>query len=269
MSIQQRHSAFLPVLVVLGLVCVLFVSQCFYIVRPGHVAIHLRLGNIVGVSSESGLAFKLPLVDSVEIFDMRVQREEVETKSLSKDLQSVSMGIVINYRLGDVLELYRTIGRDFVSIIINPFVQESMKAVVAKFDAESLIQKRHEAKDLVISDLGTRLAAKNIQLVDFNFTHLDFSPEFIHSVEAKQIAEQDAKRAENVTKQVREEALQTRARAEAEAFSLQVKRQSVTPELIRLKEVETRLKAIEKWDGQLPRMTGSTIPFISTEKGLL
>lgn len=134
---------------------------------------------------------------------------------------------------------------------------------------------------MVVSELVQRLGSKQITVVDFNFTHLDFSPEFIHAVEAKQIAEQDAKRAENMTKQVREEALQTRARGEAEAFSLKVKRESITPELTKLKEVEVKfkevevklkqveaqVKAIEKWDGRLPQVTSGVLPFLPVLNG--
>jgi len=231
-------------------------------VEPGKATIHLRLGTIIKTNTSAGLYFKIPLVDSITTFDLRIQMATIETNALSKDLQGVSVGMVVNYRIQDAAALYQNIGTEFEKIIINPFVQESVKAVVAKFDAESLIQKRHEAKERVIDELTTRLSSKHIQLVDFNFTHLDFSEDFIKAVESKQIAEQDAKRAENQTKQVREEATQARARAEAEAFALKVKRESLTPELIKLKEVEAQIKAIEKWDGHLPQITGSTIPLM-------
>lgn len=258
------------VLIIFCVIAAVFLINSFYIVKPGFATVHLRLGAVIATDTQEGVYFKIPLVDSITTFDMRIQRAEIETKALSKDLQTVSVGMVVNYRIENAASVFRNIGKNFEKIIIDPFVQESVKAIVAKFDAESLIQKRHEAKDLVVNELIQRLSTKHIQLVDFNFTHLDFSPEFIHAVEAKQIAEQDAKRAENMTKQVREEALQTRARAEAEAFSLKVKRESITPELTKLKEVEVKLKsvevqakAIEKWDGHLPNVMSGAVPLLS------
>ena len=85
----------------------------------------------------------------------------------------------------------------------------------------------------------------------------------MHAVESKQIAEQSAKQAENLTKKVLEEVVQSKARAEAEAYALQVKRQAVTKELIELQKVEIQLKAIEKWDGRLPRVSGGNTPFLN------
>jgi prohibitin 2 len=269
---MHKHSGFafinlLPFIIISIVLAALLLLQSFYIVEPGFSAVHLRLGRIIKTQTLEGFYVKMPFIDSITRFDMRIQRAEIETKALSKDLQTVSVGMVVNYRIEGAAGIFKNIGRDFEKIIIDPFVQESVKAIVAKFDAESLIQKRHEAKDMVVSELIQRLGSKQITLVDFNFTHLDFSPEFIHAVEAKQIAEQDAKRAENMTKQVREEALQIRARAEAEAFSLKVKRESITPELTKLKMVEAQVKAIEKWDGHLPQVTSGAVPFLPMTQG--
>ncbi|MCL4380069.1 prohibitin family protein, partial [Candidatus Dependentiae bacterium] len=179
-------------------------------------------------------------------------------------LLHVSVGVVINYKVSDPFKLYQDIGSAFLDVIIDPFTQESVKVVVANFTAEDIIQRRQEAKQRVIDELRMRLEKRHIQLVDFNFTHLDFSADFIHAVEEKQIAEQLAKTARNLTEKVKEEALQTMKRAEAEAFALKVKKDAATSsELIQLIKVEAQLKAIEKWDGVLPKMTGNQIPFIN------
>src|SRR5204863_6775304 len=113
--------------------------------------------------------------------------------AMSRDLQSVQIGMVINYRVQDALKIYQNVGTKFKKIIIEPSAHESVKAVVAKFTAEDLIQFRHDAKDKVVAELRQRLGLQYIMLVDFNFIHLDFSKDFIHAVEEKQIAEQSAK----------------------------------------------------------------------------
>lgn len=259
---SRRLSTLAPLFLTLIVIGIFVAASSYYIVKPGFAAIQQRLGTIKKTTKDSGLYFKMPFIDTVAIFDLRIQKALIETTALSKDLQSVKVEMAINYRIQDAQLLFQNIGTSFEKIIIDPFVQESVKAVVAKFDAESLIQQRHQVKELVINELTERLSSKHILLVDFNFTHLDFSDEFIKAVESKQIAEQDAKRAENMTKQVREESLQARTRAEAEAFALKVKRESLTNELIQLKKVEAEIKAIEKWDGHLPHYTGSSIPLM-------
>lgn len=235
----------------------------FYTVDPGHTAIQLRLGKVMGIQNVSGFYFKAPLIDTIVTINTQINKAAIETTGMSRDLQTVSVGMVINYRISDVLKLYQEIGTNFEKVIIDPFTQESVKAVIAKFTAEDLIQSRHEAKEKVIQELQDRLAPRYLQLVDFNFIHLDFSPDFIKAVEDKQIAEQSAKTSKNLTAKVQEEALQSRTRAEAEAFALRVKKEAVTKELIALQQVEIQLKAIEKWNGVLPRVNGGTLPFLS------
>lgn len=253
---------FIALFIASVVLAILVAPFAFYIVEPGFTAIHLRLGKINTIAQEPGYYIQIPGLDSVTFFDTRIQKAEIETSAMSKDLQTVDIGMVVNYRIDNALKIYQEIGSNFEKIIIDPFVQESVKAVVAKFTAEDLIQKRHEAKDRVIEELAERLASKYIALVDFNFTHLDFSPDFIHAVEEKQIAEQQAKRAHNLTEKVREEANQMRMRAEAEAYALKVKREAVTEELIRLQEIEAQLKAIERWNGVLPQVTGQNVPMV-------
>jgi regulator of protease activity HflC (stomatin/prohibitin superfamily) len=267
MALMRAHmkklNLFAPTALISLALVFLIIAKSFYTVQPGFAALQLRFGRIVSAITQAGFYFKLPSIDHIIPIDMRIAKAEIETTALSRDLQSVSLGMAVNYRIIDPLKLYQEIGTTFGEVIIDPFTQESVKAVVAKFTAEDLIQSRHEAKEKVINELRARLETRYILLVDFNFTHVDFSHEFIKAVEDKQIAEQSAKTAKNLTEKVKEEALQTKTRAEAEAFALQVKKAEVTPELIALKQVETQLKAIEKWDGVLPRVTSSSIPFLS------
>lgn len=247
----------------LVLLALVFYSLPYYVLAPGFTALHMRLGAFKTAQTEAGAYFKLPLVDSVIYIDNRILKSVIETNALSKDLQTISIGVAINYRISDAIQLYKSVGTDFEKVIINPFAQESVKAVCAKFTAEDLIQYRHEAKEKVVNELKERLAPLNITLIDFNFIHSDFSREFIHAVEEKQIAIQSAITAKNLTEKVKEEVLQTRSRAEAEAYALKIKKESVTPDLIELKKIEAQLKAIEKWDGRLPQVSGDSTPFIN------
>lgn|SRR5690606_30840728 len=258
MNIQQVGIGFL---VMAGLVLGI-ATESFFSVNPGFAAIQLRMGQIVRTVEISGMYLKIPFIDSVVFIDKRINKTGIETPAMSRDLQSVQIGMVINYRVKDALKMYQDVGVNFEKIIIEPFAHESVKAVVAKFTAEDLIQYRHDAKDKVVSELRDRLNLQHIMLVDFNFIHLDFSKDFIHAVEEKQIAEQSAKTAKNLTEKIKEEAVQIRARAEAEAYALQIKKESVSDGLIKLKQVEAQMRAIEKWDGVLPRMTGQAVPMI-------
>jgi prohibitin 2 len=241
---------------ILGLVLVITLFNCYYVVNPGYTALHLRMGRIIEARINSGMYFCIPFIDDIIYINNRICKAEISTTALSKDLQSVSADVAINYRINDAIKLYKTVGTNFEAVILDPFSQESIKAIVARFTAEDLIRIRHTAKEEVFNELKDRLDPVYIELVDFNFVHLDFTPQFIHAVEEKQIAEQTAKTAHNLSEAVKEEALQTKTRAEAEAYALNIKKSCTSPEIIELKK-------IEKWDGKLPQYYGSTMPMMS------
>lgn len=231
-------------------------SSPFYILNPGEVGIHLRLGKVVSEDTISGLYFKVPLIDTVSKINVQIQKCNIETESLSKDLQSVSIGVALNYKIEDAISLFREVGTNFEQVIINPLAQESIKAIVARYTAEELIQERHKAKDQVLQDIKDRLVHRYIKLIDFNFIHIDFHKEFMKAVEDKQIAQQAAMTEKNLTEKVKQKIIQQKSLADAEAYSLEVVKQSITPELIELKK-------IEKWNGVLPTYMGQATPLIS------
>jgi regulator of protease activity HflC (stomatin/prohibitin superfamily) len=256
---ELNRDEFHGALIFFGIVSAILAAiiySCYFIVDPGYTALHLRMGKIVKDHTECGMYFKMPLVDSVIYINNRICKAEISTTALSKDLQTVSADVAINYRINNAIKLYKTVGTDFEKVILNPYSQESIKAIIARYTAEDLIRIRNEAKDEVFHELKDRLDPVFIELVDFNFVHLDFTPQFIHAVEEKQIAEQTAKTSHNLTEKVKEEAIQTRTKADAEAYALNIKKNCTTPEIIALKK-------IEKWNGKLPKVYGSSLPMLS------
>jgi len=242
-------------IMVLVLILLVFFKS-YFVVDPGYTAMHLRMGAFVRACPESGLYFKIPLVDNVIYINNRICKKIISTSALSKDLQTVTTEVAINYRIRDAIALYKSVGTNFEAIILDPYSQESIKAVEARYTAEDLITMRDKAREQVFTELRNRLDPIFISLIDFNFVHLDFTSGFIHAVEEKQIAEQLAKTAHNNTERTKELALQTKIEADAEAYSLNVKKTCTTPEIIALKK-------IEKWDGRLPNVYGSSLPMLS------
>ena len=71
-----------------------------------------------------------------------------------------------------------------------------------------------------------------------------------------------ASREKQDRERIKIEAEQKITQAKAEAESLRLQKENVTPYLIKLRQIEANIKAIEKWNGQLPRFSGGAIPFI-------
>ena len=130
----------IPAVIFLAAVCAL---GSYFTVSAGNVAVKLRFGKIVGAYSE-GLHFKLPLVDSIEKFSVRIRKDSFNTEAFSKDLQTVGLTLAINHRiLPDTIEsIYRNLGPEYTTTVLKPMVEEWTKAVIAKYSADSLISNR-------------------------------------------------------------------------------------------------------------------------------
>jgi regulator of protease activity HflC (stomatin/prohibitin superfamily) len=257
--------AFLIFGLILGLV-VIFGS--FFIIDAGERGILVTLGKPSDVVYNSGVHFKMPIIQSVIKFDVKTQKYEADASAASKDLQTVSTKMAINYHIAPdtIVTLYKEIGLDYSSRIIQPMEQEVVKASTARFTAEELITKREEVRESIKETLKERLAPKGIIVEEVSIVNFDFSKSFNDAIESKVTAEQQALAAKNKLEQVKYEAEQKIASAQAEATALQVQKAQVTPELIQLRQIEVQKIAVEKWDGKLPSVTGGAMPFIDIKQ---
>lgn len=250
-------SAGLLFLLVVGLA---FLS--FQTVRAGErgVVFNTLAGGVQNRVLKEGLKFKIPFVEDIIPIDIKVQKSETDAQAASKDLQIVRSRIALNYHVDPdkVNVVYQDIGTEFKSRIIDPQVQEAVKAVSAQYTAEELITKRPQVRDDIKEMLSQRLREFNIILDEFNIIDFAFSDEFNKAIEAKQTAEQNALKAKRDLERIKIEAEQkvTQAKAEAEAQRLQ--RATISPIIL-------QLRAIEKWNGILPQVTGGAMPFIDAK----
>jgi len=131
----------------------------------------------------------------------------------------------------------------------------------AKFTAEELITKRELVRDEIKGQLKTRLKDRNIIVDEFNIINFEFSKNFNDAIEAKVTAEQSALAAKNKLEQIKFEADQkiAEARGKAEAMTIESNALKSNPQIL-------ELRALEKWNGTLPQVTGGAIPFINLPK---
>ena len=212
-----------------------------------------------GVLGE-GLRFKIPFVQTVVPMDVRIQKSETDASASSKDLQTVHSRIALNYHIApdQASQVYQQVGALFKERLIDPSVQEAVKAATAQFTAEELITRRAEVSGLIKDMLAERLVPRNIVVDEFNIVDFNFSEVFNQAIEAKQTAEQEALKAQRDLDRIRIEAEQKVTEAQAEADAQRLQRETITETLL-------QLRAIEKWDGVLPQVTSGAIPFIDLE----
>ena len=291
--------------VVLGIVALLVVilaADSFATVPVGSTGILLTFGKVEdGKALSEGLHIKLPLVQRIVSMDNRVKKLELNTEAFSKDIQTVSATLAVNYRLQaeKSFAIYKTHGTQYEQNIIVPATHEVLKSVCAQYTAEELISKRAESSDMMRDELDGKLSGMGITVTDFNIIDFDFSDEFINAVEAKQVAEQVKKKAatENETaiaqaerekqvsiKQSEAEAERVRIEAEAQAQSTLIAAQAQADAVKLAADAEAyRMQnegkyvsdslidkiLAENWDGKLPNVVGGDVKGILNVDPLL
>ena len=271
------------------LLALIVLPNCFSTVPVGSTGIMLTMGKVEDTALSEGMHFKLPFVQKIVSMDNRVKKLELSTEAFSKDIQTVSATLAVNYRLQTekTFSIYKSTGTSYEDNLIVPATHEVLKSVCAQYTAEELISKRAESSDKMRDELDAKLNPLGISITDFNIIDFDFSDEFISAVESKQVAEQLKKKAatENETaiaqaerekqvsiKQSEAEAERVRIAAEAQAKSTLIAAQAeadavklaADAEAYRLSQIgkeltqETILNTIaESWNGELPGVVGA------------
>ena len=249
-------------------------------VPVGSTGIMLTLGKIQeGSALSEGVHLHWPLIQKIVTMDNRVQKLELTTEAFSKDIQTVTAKLAVNYQLrpDKSFSVYKNYGTHYEDNIIIPATHEVLKSVCSQYTAEELIAKRAESSDKMRDELNEKLDPMGITVTDFNIIDFDFSIEFINAVEAKQVAEQVKKKAatenETAIAQAEREKKVAITQAEADAEKLRIEAEAkanavklaAEAEAYRLQQINENLtdKTIqntyaEHWDGVLPKIFGGS-----------
>jgi len=252
-AVRRVRNALSAIKLFTVMLCLALLSRFFVVVPAGERGVLMRFGAVQEQVLAEGIHPLLPLMHSVQLLSVRVQTFSMETEAASRDLQDVGAEVALNWHIdpAQVNTIYQRLGDiDRISSgVIRPAIEDGIKAVLASFTAEQLVSERSRVKEAIASLLSERLQRYNLLLDDVDLLQVDFSDRFREAVEAKQVAEQEAKRAEF-------EAIRAQRLADAKVF--QARGQAQAQELLQasLSPEILEHEAIEKWNGHLPLVMG-------------
>ena len=253
------------------IVIILVISEPVVIVQAGHRGVVLYLGAVENRVLGEGVHFVIPFAEQVIPLEVRTLKYQAEATAASNDLQQVQTVIALNYHLNpaDVNKVYQQLGPDYADRVIAPTIQESVKASVAKYNAEELITKRAIVKDVIASAIRNSLSAKDIVVETIFITDFKFSDAFSSQVEDKVVAFQKYLTELNNLRGIQVVANQTVVQAQAQAKA-NIAKASGESQAIKIITSQLRQdpqylqwQAINRWNGQLPFSLGGqgAVPF--------
>lgn len=252
--------------IVLGLIIAALLiplASCFGQVPAGYRGVVLKFDATTGEIKQEGFYTVFPpYIKRVELMSVQVRAWKHEVSAASKDLQMVTTEVVLNFALepDKVADIYKDLRHEYLQRVVGPGCEESVKASTAQFTAEELITRRPEVRDAMDQALANRLSLFGVGIRAFSITNFDFTTTFADAIEAKVTAEQKALQAERDLERIKLEAQQEIEKAKAQAEALRLQKESVTPELVRLRSIEAQMKAVEKWDGVMPQVVTGAGP---------
>lgn len=261
-------------LVLLAAALVALGSASFTIIEEGYIGVKYQFGKIVDDSLSAGLNFKVPFVQTIRQVDVREQMYQMDANAYTKDTQTVE-GIQTKlnyvYDRGELSNIIRNVGINNVeSKLLIPQMQSIVKNEIGQYKAEDLVQNRTTVQESIEEKLRESLGQSGIIVVSFAIENLDFEDGFEEAIRAKVVAEQEALKMQNKTKEKEElarqmvieaqaEAESQKIRADAEAYAIEAiqKQLQQSPEYIELQRVQ-------KWDGKYPQVMGNSVnPFVA------
>lgn len=237
------------------------------IVDAGNIGVQTTMGNVNPVSLNAGFHIVNPISDIHQV-SVRLDKATLKhSQAGTKDLQIVHTDIVVNYRLEgiDVANIYKNYGFDLADKILLPAINESFKAITAHYNSEELITKRDVVSLAIKNELSNKVAKYGLSISEISLVNFGFSPEYQAAIEQKVIATQSTLKAEQDLQRIKVQAQQNIAQAQGEAEAIRIQSAAIeTSGGINY----VHLKAIEKWNGQLPAsvLSGDNVPFVSVPK---
>lgn len=213
-------------------------------------------GTIVGQRGQ-GTVF-IPPWDHVSTTNIGVQREDfvldTNNSAVSKDQQSIFADISLNYSVDPqhILPLYKTVGPNWKSILLDSRVLQDFKEVTSGFTAEQITTQREALRVQTKERLTTELSKYDITVVDFFVKNLSYTSSYQDSINAKNVQVQKALQAQAKVAQARAEAEQKVAQAKGTAESnvllatAQAKSLALKGKALRDNPLILQLEAIDK-----------------------
>ena len=174
---MQKILNFKTVLIILTLIVIVVIAaSSIVIVQAGHTGVVVTLGKVDENVWQEGLHFKIPLIQEVVMIDNRITKLEVDTEAFSKDLQTVSTTLAINYRVDTAksYSIYKNIGEDYEAVLVVPAVNEVLKSTTALYTAEESVTNRTLVSDGLIAGLNNKLNEIGLYVTDVNIINFDF-----------------------------------------------------------------------------------------------
>ena len=277
---------FLPLL----LTPLLFTGCYMEMIDSGEVGVQINSGVVQDTPVREGFNFSINPMANLITYNVKAKQLEMSPTNgkdseeilydtpvtiLTKDNLQIPVDMSILYKLKDDCAPYvrKEFGIDVVwdNKVIVPVTRDVVRGVVGKdADVYKLNQNREQYAEDIRNELEQRvnsaLKKQCVTVEMVSIRDIKLPAQLMESIMKKNQMEEESRRAELEVKKARAEAEVAVARAEGTAKAQLALTKSITPEMIKWRQLEIEEQATAKWDGKLPTTNAGVVPFINVGK---
>lgn len=219
-------------------------SNCFTVVPAGHVGVVDFFGTVSDNTLKAGINFVNPLARIVKMSVKTQELKEVMDVP-SKEGLTVQLEVSILYHLNPekAADVYKTVGENYESIIIEPQFRSVTRGVTASFDARALYtSEREHLSKMILDELEKTIAVRGITVESAPLRRVGLPSGLSASIEQKLQAEQESQRMQFILTKEKQEADRKRIEAQGISDFQKIVNQGLNSQLLTWKGIEATEK---------------------------
>ncbi|MDI6741028.1 MAG: prohibitin family protein [Candidatus Edwardsbacteria bacterium] len=247
-KLKQLNESFRQGRIIAAAVCVFFGLLTLFsfvtVVPAGHVGVQDFFGTVSKNTLKSGINLRNPLARIVKL-SIKTQELTEDMTVPSKEGLTVQLDATVLFHLDPekAAEVYKTVGVDYVNILLVPQFRSVCRGVTATYEAKALYtSKREELAKLIQTDLEKQVADRGIIVENTPLRRVKLPVKVTDAIEDKLKAEQESQRMEWVLTKEKQEAERKRIEAKGIYDFQTIVSQGISEPLLRWKGIEATEK---------------------------
>ena len=170
-----------------------------FIVHQNEQALVLRFGEPVNVITQPGLNWKVPVVDTVDIFDKRILDLDASPQEVTAlDQKRLVVDAFVRYRIVNPLEFYKTLRYEgAVRSRLGPIVESALRGVLGGVNFSDIVrEKRESLMGKIAAQVNAQASPLGLEVVDVRIKRADLPEQNAKSVFERMRAEREREAAE-------------------------------------------------------------------------
>jgi modulator of FtsH protease HflC len=159
-----------------GVVFLFLATNSFFIVQQRQQALVFQFGEVVRTVKEPGLAFKVPFIQSVGFFDLRLLNFFAEEKEVvASDQKRLIVSAFSKYKIENPLEFYKAVQNESgARSKLNAILESSMRQIVGMYPLSALLsEKRVQIMKEIQKDFSMEAQRFGVKILDVRILRAD------------------------------------------------------------------------------------------------